>query len=335
MIKEAIGQLVEGKDLSYETALAVMEEIMSGEVSNTLISGYLVALRMKGETTDEITASAVGMRNKGIKLEHDYDVIEIVGTGGDKSFSFNISTTSAIVASAAGVKVAKHGNKGVSSKSGAADVLSALGANIMAEPQVSKKLLDEIGFCFLFAQKYHSSMKYVGPVRGELGIRTVFNVLGPLTNPAAANLQVLGVYDESLMRPLAEVLTKLGVKRGLVVFGEDVMDEITVSAPTKICEFGGGEYKDYVITPEEFCFKRCLKSDLVGGDAQENAEITKAILNGQKGPKRDAVLLNAGAAIYVYRNDVTLKEAVRIAEETIDSKKAAAQLEKYIELSNE
>lgn len=335
MIKEAIGQLVEGKDLSYETALAVMEEIMSGEVSNTLISGYLVALRMKGETTDEITASAVGMRNKGIKLEHDYDVIEIVGTGGDKSFSFNISTTSAIVASAAGVKVAKHGNKGVSSKSGAADVLSALGANIMAEPQVSKKLLDEIGFCFLFAQKYHSSMKYVGPVRGELGIRTVFNVLGPLTNPAAANLQVLGVYDESLMRPLAEVLTKLGVKRGLVVFGEDVMDEITVSAPTKICEFGGGEYKDYVITPEEFGFKRCLKSDLVGGDAQENAEITKAILNGQKGPKRDAVLLNAGAAIYVYRNDVTLKEAVRIAEETIDSKKAAAQLEKYIELSNE
>lgn len=335
MIKEAIGQLVEGKDLSYETALAVMEEIMSGEVSNTLISGYLVALRMKGETTDEITASAVGMRNKGIKLEHDYDVIEIVGTGGDKSFSFNISTTSAIVASAAGIKVAKHGNKGVSSKSGAADVLSALGANIMAEPQVSKKLLDEIGFCFLFAQKYHSSMKYVGPVRGELGIRTVFNVLGPLTNPAAANLQVLGVYDESLMRPLAEVLTKLGVKRGLVVFGEDVMDEITVSAPTKICEFGGGEYKDYVITPEEFGFKRCLKSDLVGGDAQENAEITKAILNGQKGPKRDAVLFNAGAAIYVYRNDVTLKEAVRIAEETIDSKKAAAQLEKYIELSNE
>lgn len=335
MIKEAIGQLVNKEDLSYDTALAVMDEIMSGEASQVLISAYLIALRMKGETIDEITASAMGMRKKGIRLEHDMDVLEIVGTGGDQSYSFNISTTSAIVASAAGCKVAKHGNKGVSSKSGAADVLDALGVNISIEPEQSQRILEEIGICFLYAQKYHSSMRFVGPVRAELGTRTIFNILGPLTNPAAANMQVLGVYDASLIKPLAEVLVKLGVKKGMVVFGQDVMDEITLSAPTTVCEIRNGELKDYVIRPEDFGFTTCSKDDLVGGDAKVNAKITRDILEGAAGPKRDAVLMNAGAAIYVSRDDVTLAEAIDIAREAIDSGKAKEQLEKFIALSNE
>ena len=236
MIKEAINKLVNGEDLSYETVENVMDEIMSGETPNELISAYLVALRMKGETIDEISGSATGMRNNGIKLEHYMDVLEIVGTGGDEAFTFNISTTSAIVAAAAGCKVAKHGNRSVSSKSGAADVLEALGVNITIEPEQSKELLGKIGICFLFAQKYHSSMRFVGPVRKQLGIRTIFNILGPLTNPAGANMEILGVYDEALVEPLAEVLIKLGIKKGMVVFGQDVMDEITLSAKTTVCE---------------------------------------------------------------------------------------------------
>ena len=324
MIKEAINKLVNGEDLSYETVEKVMNEIMSGETPNELISSYLVALRMKGETIDEISGSAMGMRNNGIKLEHNMDVLEIVGTGGDEAFTFNISTTSAIVAAAAGCKVAKHGNRSVSSKSGAADVLEALGVDITIKPDQSKELLDKIGICFLFAQKYHSSMRFVGPVRKQLGIRTIFNILGPLTNPADANMEILGVYDEALVEPLAEVLIKLGVKKGMVVFGQDVMDEITLSAKTTV----------YEINPEDYGFKICSKDDLVGGDAVKNAEITREILNGKKGPKTDAVLLNAGACIYMTRDDVTYKEAINIARQTIESGKAKEKLEQFIEMSN-
>ncbi len=334
MIKEAIAKLVNREDLSYEQVLTVMDEIMSGETSPVLISAYLTALRMKGETIDEISGSAMGMRNNGLKLEHDMDVLEIVGTGGDEAFTFNISTTSAFVAAAAGCKVAKHGNRGVSSKSGAADVLEALGADITISPEKSKELLEKVGFCFLFAQKYHTSMKYVGPVRKELGIRTIFNILGPLTNPAGANRNIIGVYDEALVEPLARVLIKLGVNRGMVVFGQDVMDEITLSAKTTVCEIKDGKIETYEINPEDYGFKMCKKSDLTGGDAKENAQITRDILNGQKGPKRDTVLLNAGACIYITREDVTLKEAIGIAADMIDSGKAAEKLEEYLALSN-
>lgn len=335
MIKEAIAKLANREDLSETMVEDVMNEIMSGETSPTLISAYLIGLRTKGETIEEISGSARGMRNNGMKLEHDMDVLEIVGTGGDEAFTFNISTTAAIVASAAGCKVAKHGNRSVSSKSGAADVLESLGIDITIEPEKSKKLLEEIGICFLFAQKYHTSMRFVGPVRAELGIRTIFNILGPLTNPAGANMEILGVYSEDLVEPLAKVLVNLGVKKGMVVYGQDVMDEITLSAKTTVCEIRNGEIKKYELNPEDYGFKMCTKEDLVGGDAKVNAQITKDILNGEKGPKRDTVILNAAACIYVYRDDVTFEDAIKIATETIDSKKATKQLEAFIKMSNE
>ncbi len=335
MIKEAIAKLANREDLSETMVEDVMNEIMSGETSPTLISAYLMGLRTKGETIEEISGSARGMRNNGMKLEHDMDVLEIVGTGGDEAFTFNISTTAAIVASAAGCKVAKHGNRSVSSKSGAADVLESLGIDITIEPEKSKKLLEEIGICFLFAQKYHTSMRFVGPVRAELGIRTIFNILGPLTNPAGANMEILGVYSEDLVEPLAKVLVNLGVKKGMVVYGQDVMDEITLSAKTTVCEIRNGEIKKYELNPEDYGFKMCTKEDLVGGDAKVNAQITKDILNGEKGPKRDTVILNAAACIYVYRDDVTFEDAIKIATETIDSKKATKQLEAFIKMSNE
>lgn len=334
MIKEAISKLVEGQDLTYDEVKTVMNEIMSGETSPTLISAYLVALRMKGETIDEISGSAQGMRDNGIKLEHNMEVLEIVGTGGDKANTFNISTTSAFVACAAGCKVAKHGNRGVSSKSGAADVLEALGAKITIEPENSTEMLDKVGMCFLFAQKYHTSMKYVGPVRGELGIRTIFNILGPLTNPAGATMDIIGVYDEALVEPIAQVLIKLGVKKGMVVFGQDVMDEITPSAKTTVCEIRDGKTENYVINPEDYGICLCQKEDLIGGDASVNAQITKDILDGVKGPKRDAVLLNAGACIYITRDDVTYAEAIELAKEAIDSGAAKKKMEEFIEMSN-
>lgn len=334
MIKEAIGKLVEGKNLSYEEVMTVMDEIMSGETPSTLIGTYLVALRMKGETIDEISGSAMGMRNNGVKLEHGMDVLEIVGTGGDKANTFNISTTSAFVASAAGCKIAKHGNRGVSSKSGAADVLEALGAKITIEPKQSQEMLEKIGMCFLFAQKYHTSMKYVGPVRAELGIRTVFNILGPLTNPAGANMNIIGVYEEKLVEPIAQVLIKLGVKRAMVVFGQDTMDEITPSAKTTVCEIRDGQIKSYEINPEDYGFHLCKKADLEGGEAEVNAKITRDILSGVKGAKRDAVLLNAGACIYIARDDVSYAEAIEIAREAIDSGKALRQMERFVEMSN-
>ena len=334
MIKEAIYKLVNRENLSYEMAEAAMDEIMSGEASQIHMGAYLTALRMKGETIEEITASAAGMRKHGTKLLHEMDVLEIVGTGGDEANTFNISTTAGFVISAAGIPVAKHGNRSVSSKCGAADVLEALGVKITISPAKSAEILKEIGLCFMFAQTYHSAMRFVAPVRKELGIRTIFNILGPLANPAGANYELMGVYDEELVEPLAQVLVRLGVKRAIVVHGQDGLDEITMSAPTFCCEVRDGQVKSYTITPEELGFTRCSKEELVGGNPQENAQITRAILDGAKGPKRDAVVMNAAASIYMVRDDVTLQEAVKLAEEMIDSGKAKEQLEKFIALSN-
>ncbi len=334
MIKEAIYKLVNNEDLPYEMAETVMDEIMSGEASQIHMGSYLTALRMKGETIEEITASAAAMRRHGTKLLHDMDVLEIVGTGGDEANTFNISTTAGFVISAAGIPVAKHGNRSVSSKCGAADVLEALGVKIDISPARSAEILKEIGICFMFAQMYHSAMKFVAPVRKELGIRTIFNILGPLANPAGANYELMGVYDETFVEPLAQVLMRLGVKRAIVVHGQDGLDEITLSAPTTCCEVRNGKTTSFVITPEELGLARCAKEALVGGNPQENAAITRAILDGQKGARRDAVVLNAAASIYMVRDGVTLKDAVGIAEELIDSGKAKAQLEKFVEMSN-
>lgn len=334
MIKEAIAQLVEGKDLSYEEAGKCMDEIMSGEASQMHMAAYLTALRMKGETIDEIAASADGMRKHATRLQHDMDVLEIVGTGGDEAYSFNISTTAGFVAAAAGIPVAKHGNRSVSSKCGAADVLEALGVNITIEPEKMEKVLKEEGISFMFAQIYHKAMRFVAPVRKELGIRTIFNILGPLSNPAFANMQLMGVYEEALLQPMAEVLMKLGVKRGMVVYGTDRLDEISISAPTRVCEIKEGKLESYEITPEQFGLKRAKKEDIAGGDPAENAKITKAILAGEQGAKRDAVVLNAGAGIYIAGKADSLAEGVKMAQEMIDSGKAAEKLEAFVKATN-
>lgn len=335
MIKEAIYKVVNKEDLDYVTAETVLDEIMSGEASPIHIGAYLTGLRMKGETITEITASAAGMRKHCLRLLHDMDVLEIVGTGGDEANTFNISTTTSFIVSAANIPVAKHGNRSVSSKCGAADVLEALGVNIMVSPIRSAEILKEIGMCFMFAQTYHSAMKFVAPVRRELGIRTIFNILGPLANPAGANLQLLGVYDEALVQPLAEVLRNLGVKRGMVVYGQDGLDEVSLSARTTCCEIRDGKLKSYILEPEDLGLKKCKKEDLVGGDPKMNAEITRAILNGEPSVKADAVILNAAVCIYMVRDNVSMREAVDIAREVIQSKKALHQLERFIQLSNQ
>lgn len=334
MIKEAIIKLTNKENLSYGEAKAVMNEIMSGEASDVQKSAYLTALTMKGETIDEITGSAEEMRNHAVQLSHEGDVLEIVGTGGDKSDSFNISTTSSLVIASAGVSVAKHGNRAASSKSGAADVLESLGVNITISPRKSAELLQNIGVCFLFAQSYHTAMKYVGSIRKELGIRTIFNILGPLANPASANLQVMGVYDESLVEPLAKVLSNLGVKRALVVYGQDRLDEISASAETSVCEVKDGTFKSYTISPEQFGLTRCKKEELTGGTPDENAAITKAVLAGEQGARRTAVVLNAGAGLYVAGKADSVEAGVRLAEELIDSGKAEKKLEEFVKYSN-
>jgi len=307
---------------------------MEGKASEIQMAAYLAAMSVKGETIEEITASAAGMRKHCVRVLHDLDVLEIVGTGGDHSNTFNISTTSALVISAAGIPVAKHGNRAASSKCGAADVLESLGVNISASPEQSLNLLKNINLCFLFAQNYHISMRYVAPVRREIGIRTLFNIIGPLVNPAGANMQLLGVYDTELVEQMAKVLHNLGVKSGMVVYGQDGLDEISVSAPTDVCELRDGELKSYVIEPEQFGFSRCKKEELMGGSPEENAHITKEILSGAKGPKRDAVLLNSAAAIHIASPRINIKDAIEIAADTIDSGKALAQLERFITLSN-
>ena len=338
MIKEAIVKIVNKEDLSYDEAYQVMNEIMSGETTPTQNAAFLAALSTKSakaETTDEIAGCAAAMRDHATKVETGMDVFEIVGTGGDNAQSFNISTTSALVAAAGGMKVAKHGNRAASSKCGTADCLEALGVNIQQAPDKCVELLKEAGMCFFFAQKYHSSMKYVGAIRKELGFRTVFNILGPLTNPGSPKMQLLGVYDEYLVQPLAQVLINLGVERGMVVYGQDRWDEIALSSPTTMCEFKDGWMKNYVITPEDFGFERCKKEDLVGGTPEENAAITKAILSGEeRGHKRNAVLLNAGASLYIGKKAETFSDGVKLAAELIDSKKALDTLNKVIEVSN-
>ena len=334
MIKEAIIKLSQKQDLTYEEAEQVMNEIMEGQATDVQKSAYLTALSMKGETIDEITASAAGMRAHCIKLLHNMDVLEIVGTGGDGANSFNISTTSAMVIAAAGVPVAKHGNRAASSKSGAADVLEALGVKIDLPPERSAELLKEIQICFLFAQNYHIAMKYVAPIRKELGIRTVFNILGPLSNPAGANMELMGVYEQELVEPLAQVMAKLGVVRGMVVYGQDKLDEISMSAPTAVCEIRDGWFQSYEITPEQFGYTRCSKEELTGGTPEENAEITRAILRGEeRGAKRCAVCLNAGAAIYIAGKAQSMEEGVRMAEKIIDDGNAMKKLEQFIEES--
>lgn len=335
VIAEAVKKLVKREDIGYEMAKQVMNEIMSGQASDVLKSAYLTAFSMKGETIEEITGSAEEMRNHALKVNHEKDVLEIVGTGGDGSNSFNISTTASLIIAAAGVPVAKHGNRAASSKSGAADCLEALGANISLEPEAAEKLLNEADICFLFAQKYHTAMKYVGPTRKELGIRTVFNILGPLTNPAKPAIQVMGVYEEALLEPMARVLYQLGVKKGMVVYGMEKLDEISICGPTKICCFKGGEYRLDEITPEAVGLKRGNAGDLLGGTPAENAAITRAILVGkEKGAKRDAAVINAAAALFVAGKAESLKKAVELAEEVIDSGKALAKLEQFITLSN-
>ena len=338
MIKEAIIKIVNKEDLSFDEAYTVVNEIMNGETTPTQNAAFLAALSTKSakaETTGEIAGCAKAMREHATPVDTDFDLFEIVGTGGDNAGSFNISTTSAIVAAAGGMKVSKHGNRAASSKCGTADCLEALGVNIDEDPDKCRELLEKVGICFFFAQKYHTSMKYVGAIRKELGFRTVFNILGPLTNPAHPKRQLLGVYDEYLIEPLAKVLMELGVKRGMVVYGMDKLDEISLSAPTKVCEIKDGSLHTYEIKPEDFGLSRCKKDDLAGGDPKENAAITLSILKGEKGAKRDAVLLNAGAALYIGEKAKSMQEGINLAARLIDSKKALKVLEDFIKVSNE
>ncbi len=337
MIKEAIVKIVNKEDLTYDEAYAVMNEIMGGETTSTQNAAFLAALSTKSakaETTDEIAGCAAAMREHAVQVKTGMDVFEIVGTGGDNAQSFNISTTSALVAAAGGMKVAKHGNRAASSLCGTADCLEALGVNIDQSPDKCVELLNKVGMCFFFAQKYHTSMKYVGPIRKELGFRTVFNILGPLTNPGSPAMQLLGVYDEYLVEPLAQVLVSLGVKRGMVVYGMDKLDEISMSAPTKVCEIKDGWFRTTVISPEDFGFERCTKEDLKGGTPEENTKIVRDIIGGQKGNKRNAVLMNAGASLYIGGKADSMKEGIELAAEIIDSGKALETLDKLIEVSN-
>ncbi len=335
MIDEAIRKIILGENLSVETSRNVMLEIMNGSASNSQIASFLTAMRMKGETIDEITACATIMREKSLKITPNKDVLDIVGTGGDGANTFNISTVSTFVVSATGISVAKHGNRSVSSRCGSADLLESLGANINLSVNQSEKMLEDINMCFMYAPSYHSSMKYAAPVRKELGIRTIFNILGPLANPAGANMQLLGVYDEKLVYPLAKVLQNLGVKRGAVVYGHDGLDEISLSSTSTICEIDGNSLNSYFLSPEQLGLKKCNKDDILGGNIKENAKIALDILSGiEKGAKRDIVIMNSAMCLYMVYNNKTLKECVKVAEDVIDSGKAKKQLNKFIELSN-
>lgn len=335
MIKEALKTVMEREDLPYETARQVMDEIMQGQATNAQIAAFLTALRMKGETIEEITACAAVMREHCTKLTHEGDVLEVVGTGGDEAFTFNISTVSAFVAAAAGVPVAKHGNRSVSSKCGAADVLEALGARLDLTAQQSAQVLKQTGICFMFAPVYHASMKYAAPVRKEMGARTVFNILGPLANPAAATLQLLGVYDEKLVRPLAQVLANLGVKRAMVVYGGDGLDEITLTAPTAVCEVKDGALNSYTLHPNAYGLALCKGEDLTGGDAAANAQIARGILSGEKGPKRDVVLLNAAACLYLAGKVEDISGGIALAAKLIDLGAALAKLDEFVAATQE
>ena len=335
MIKDAIYELVNGRDLSFDMAKQTMTEIMSGDATNAQIGGFLTALRLKGETIDEITAFAKAMREKCSLVKHEGDVLEIVGTGGDEANTFNISTTAGIVVASGGVHVAKHGNRSVSSKCGAADCLEALGVKLDLNAQQNAKMIKEAGICFMFAPVYHASMKYAAPVRRELGIRTVFNILGPLGNPAGATIQLMGVYAEELVEPLAKVLANLGVKHGAVVHGYDGIDEITACDRTLVCEIDEGKLTTYTLDPKDYGMNYADCRDLVGGDKEVNAKITKAVLAGEKGAKRNAVVLNAGMSLHLAKPELSISEGIKLAEELIDTGKAAAKLAEFVKLSNE
>ncbi|MCL2530708.1 MAG: anthranilate phosphoribosyltransferase [Oscillospiraceae bacterium] len=335
MINQAIYDILAKRDLSLDQTTAVMQQMMTGEATAAQMGAFLAAMRLKGETIDEITACARVLREKCVKLQPKTDVLDIVGTGGDELFTFNISTVAAFVAAAGGVPVAKHGNRSVSSKCGSADVLEALGANIMISAKASQRVLDETGMCFMMAQVYHSAMKHVAPVRRELGVRTMFNILGPLANPAGATLQLLGVYDENLVEPLARVLLNLGVKRAMVVHGHDGLDEITLTGTSTICEVSDGQLNSYFITPEQFGLQRCTIDDLIGGDPAENAETARAIFGGEPGPRRDIVVLNAACCLYMAHNNITMRECVRLAQQMIDSGRAMDTLNAFVRATNE
>lgn len=334
MIQEAIYKVLNKEDLTLDMTKSVMEEIMDGKATNAQIAGFITSMRMKGETIDEITACAMVMRQYGKKLKVEKDVLDIVGTGGDEANTFNISTVSSLIISAAGIPVAKHGNRSVSSKCGSADVLEALGVKIDIPVEKSEAILKEIGLCFLFAPLYHSSMKYAAPVRKELGVRTIFNILGPLASPADAKLQLLGVYDEKLVEPMARVLANLGVKRAMVVHGHDGLDEVSLCTRSTVCEVNNGRINSFFLDPKQFGFEYCRPEDLVGGTPEENAEIARRILKGEKGPMREIVLLNSAVCLYMAYNQITLRECVRLAAEMIDSGKAMRQLEAFVKLSN-
>lgn len=335
MIDKAIYTILAGRDLGLAMTREVMLQMMDGKATDSQMGAFLAAMRLKGETIQEITACAEVMREKCLKLRPKTDVLDIVGTGGDELYTFNISTVSAFVVAAGGVPVAKHGNRSVSSKCGSADLLEALGANISLNAQQSEQVLARTGMCFMLAQVYHAAMKHVAHVRKELGVRTIFNILGPLANPAGANLQLLGVYDENLVEPLASVLANLGVKRAMVVHGHDGLDEITLTGTSTICEVADGEMNSYFITPEQFGLTRCVLAELTGGDPQENAAIARRILSGEKGAKRDTVVLNAACCLYMGKNNVTMRECVRIAQELIDSGQALDKLDEFVRVTQE
>lgn len=335
-MKEILSKLVAGNDLTKEEAMKAQEMILSGEATQAQIACFLTALRMKGETLDEITGLAMVLRDKANTISPKVDnYVDFVGTGGDCTYSFNISTTSAFVVAAAGVPVAKHGNRSISSKSGAGDVLEALGVNISADPDVVEKCVEEVGIGFIFAPHFNPAMKYVGPVRKEMGIRTVFNILGPLSNPSRAKAMVVGVYSPSLTEVIAGTMANLDVKRGFVVSGEDNMDEFTLTGSSTVSEIKDGKVETYEITPEQFGLKRCKIEELQGGDGAVNAQITKDILSGkERGAKREIVLLNAGAALYIGGKVDSIEEGIRIAGETIDSGKAMETLESMVKATN-
>ena len=336
MIKEAIAKLVDKSDLTREEAKQVMEEIMTGQATAAQISAYLVAMRLKGEAIDEITGSAEIMRQHATKIACGRgNVLDTCGTGGDRSQTFNISTVSALVAAGAGAVVAKHGNRAVSSRCGSADLLKELGVNIEAGPGVVEKCLKETGIAFLFAPLLHKSMKYAAPIRREIGIRTIFNILGPMTNPACAKHHLLGVFSAGLTRLLAGALAKLGSRHVLVVCGKDGLDEITTTTETIVSELKNGSVKTYKIKPADFGIKKARPADLKGQDPAFNARLTLDLLNGKKGPQRDIIILNAGAALYAADIAKSIKAGIKLAEESIDRSKAMEKLQQLKKLTNE
>jgi len=335
MIKEALIRVMNHEDLSFQEAEEVMDEIMAGSASNVQLGSFLTAMNMKGETVEEITAFACCMRKHALEMPHVRGALEIVGTGGDKSNSFNVSTTSSFVIAAAGVPVAKHGNRAASSRCGAADVLEQLGVNIGMTPPLCIRALNEVGITFLFAQQYHQAMGHVAPVRKELGVRTVFNLLGPLTNPMSVNNQLMGVYDGSMIEPLARVMMNLGVDNGMVVHGHDGMDEITLCDKSSICEIGNGCIRSYELNPESYGFALCSRNDITGGAVSENAKILREVLQGEKGPRRDIVILNSAAALYVARRCSDIREGIALANKAIDTGMALQKLESLVDFSNQ